>query len=72
MTTNPAGVYQDLTHDNAELRIAIQRDARQMSVDDFAEHYGIIIRGHYRARGYRLDREGAWQLACDLWGWLRK
>lgn len=67
-----AGIYKDLGRGNLRIRAALSFDATQLGVDDFASRYGPAIRTHYSKSGYGLDHFEGYELASQLWCWLRE
>jgi hypothetical protein len=64
----PAGIYEDL---GPAVRPRLNRDADKLSVDEFSERYGLLIRARYARDGHRVTVDEGCQAAVRLWHWLR-
>lgn len=70
MSLNPAGIVRDLSTVDT-LKTGLMIDSR-LSVDDFSQKYGPILAAHYGRGGYAMEPEESYQVAAQVWRWLRR
>jgi hypothetical protein len=69
MSLNPDGVVRDISTVDA-IKAGLAADSR-LSVDDFSERYSRIIAAHYERGGYILEPDESYQVAAQVWRYLR-
>lgn len=65
-------VIRDITESNTQLARLLSDEAGRLSVDVFATTYQRILADYLARGGLQIDPAESYQLAADLWAFLRK
>lgn len=72
MSDLPRSLFNDIANSNQMLARLLANSAAALPIDEFADAYRQVIADHLERGGYPIDPEDSYQLAADIWGYLRR